>query len=1005
MTRERLFTELERQHWYLAQLPEDYSFPLFNAKEALESQRSSGYRNTAAAVRELVDNAIEAGATRVHVLFRLSDARAVGKGRTVDALAVVDNGSGMLPEMARYALSWGGGTHFREPAFIGKFGFGLPNASINQTRRTIVFTRTGRQQPLSQVRLDFEDFASYGVQRIPPPLEVKALPDFVARHLQTEGWDFDHGTAVVWERPDRLTYRTPANLKDLLLDDFGVSYRYLLLDPARALEIKIEGITVQAVDPLFLEPGGRLYVPPDRGGAREEVDVSIPVLLFKDSSTGEVELTSASSTHPEREAAREQGQTVRSTLRVRVGRFPKGLVEGAPGAKGTDAYRRFQIRKARRGMSFVRAGREIETVDAFPRSERDKNSGLGDWPLLQSYAYHWGIEVHFPPELDDAFGITNDKQGVRPIAGFWRVLAAEGVDGVLRRENAFQEKERRKTPEPAGASAPSAAEQAASDADVAMRGATPPPPPSRRAEADTNLDEDARRLADQTSIPFDEAKERITAGTALWPYKVDFVYEPGAPPWRPRWKGLQVVTEINRAHSFYSELYGQLLGLPDGERLRHALDVLLIALSRGEAKAEGALQLFYETQREQHWGPDLATILKHLCLSLDREQGLDEPEEHNAESEDEQGWPLSAGEKVRVTQTAVELDRALKAMGFQVEGWVAAEDADVGPSVVRFKVRLKPTERLSALQGRASDIMREVQAAREPIIDNLAGTPYVYVDLPRPVRQDVPLTAYLTRTAKRSRSGQLGVPLGVMPSGDALEVDLTTLPHMLVAGTTGSGKTMFLYSLIASLARRYTPEDVQLVLIDPKETDFVFFDGLKHLRMPVITDAGEAVEALQHLLGDEVERRTRLLTQHRARDLTSLLAQKMPAPPRVVVVIDEFADLADIMTPVEQESFDTSIKRLAQRARNVGIHLVVATQRPSADIVKGAIKTNLPCRVSFQLASQVDSRVILDQPGAERLMGRGDMLVSLGGVTMRLQGFFASDHDLASLLPAQRSLV
>ena len=190
---------------------------------------------------------------------------------------------------------------------------------------------------------------------------------------------------------------------------------------------------------------------------------------------------------------------------------------------------------------------------------------------------------------------------------------------------------------------------------------------------------------------------------------------------------------------------------------------------------------------------------------------------------------------------------------------------------------------------------------------------------------------------------------------------------MLVAGSTGSGKTMFLYSLIVGLTRHYQPDELQLVLVDPKQTDFVFFQRLPHLRGgEVITDPRDAIDVLGALLSDELEHRTDVLKTAFARDLQSYNARQAGEPiAPILVVIDEFADLADVMAKNEREHFDQSLRQLAQRARNVGIHLVIATQRPTTDIVNGNLKSNLPCRVSFRLASQINSyRTILDRGGA-----------------------------------------
>jgi hypothetical protein len=200
MISDRLLNEIDRQKKYLERLPKKFEFPLFNAMQALESQRRNGYRNTAAAGREMVDNAIEAGASKVHVIFETKKR----SRQVVTAVAFIDNGSGMLPEMARYALSWGGGTHFEDPHFIGRFGFGLPNASINQTRRVEVYTRTAKNEKVTTAWLDAAELPEHGLQTIPEPKKAD-LPEFVREYMKRANVDLDHGTVVVWVYPDRLT--------------------------------------------------------------------------------------------------------------------------------------------------------------------------------------------------------------------------------------------------------------------------------------------------------------------------------------------------------------------------------------------------------------------------------------------------------------------------------------------------------------------------------------------------------------------------------------------------------------------------------------------------------------------------------------------------------------------------------------------------------------------------------------------------------------------------------
>ncbi|PJI55802.1 hypothetical protein CTI14_01815 [Methylobacterium radiotolerans] len=367
---------------------------------------------------------------------------------------------------------------------------------------------------------------------------------------------------------------------------------------------------------------------------------------------------------------------------------------------------------------------------------------------------------------------------------------------------------------------------------------------------------------------------------------------------------------------------------------------------------------------------------------------------------------VDANERQEIESMARNIFRVLQDVGVKLAGEVNADDADVGPSIVRYKLRLKPDQELSRFQRRSRDIMRELEATREPIIDNLPGTNFVYIDLPRTHPRPVSLLSVINDTHDQTRVNSIDVPFGITPEGTVVRLDLTELPHMLIGGSTGSGKTMFLYSLIAYVAKNYSPEQLQLILVDPKETDFVFFDNLPHLHgSHVITDAAEAVERLQGLLDDELNERTERLRSVAARDIRSYNSRPEVQPMRrIIVVIDEFADLMDVMpTKAQKEAFEGSLRRLAQRARNVGIHLILATQRPTTDIVNGTIKTNLPCRVGFRLAAAIDSQSILGQGGAEKLLGNGDMFVVRGGETTRLQGFYISETELVELINGIRA--
>lgn len=614
-TSDRLLTEVERQQKYLDRLPSNYAFPLFNASQALESQRRSGYRSSASAAREIVDNAMEAGANRIDICFgRPKQLKAHQRAESISAVAFIDNGSGMIPRMAQYALSWGSGTHFDDPAFIGKFGFGLPNASINQTRLVEVYTKTEGAKAITKAWLDARNVKDHGLQQIPETVEAQ-LPEFVQTYLDKKGLAFNHGTVVVWVEPDRISYRTPALMREHLVDDFGVTYRYLL----DKVELYVEGTRVEPVDPLFLTPGARFFLEEEQGGARMSADWNIPVKWARDENgvlalTKVADVSELDPSDPNLEAA--------GAIYVRVSRFPYGFAEHATGKVETPNHRRFEIRKTRRGMSFVRAGREIETVDVFPKSMRDQAKGLGDWPLLQSYAYHWGVEVRFDPALDEVFGITNDKQTVRPIEDLWRLFASEDIDAQLGREQAFQrkmrrdERERQQSGGAEKSAAPTVAETAAAKADT-IAGQKPRVADRAKAKARDDFEAESTRRSKVDDISIEIARKAVEDEAKRRPYVIDFFDEPRGPFYRPDWaNGGQVAVLINRQHPFFQTLYGPLLHLAHGTQAKQALDVLLIALARAELSIEDdTCAAWYETQRERAWSPFMADAYKMLQQS------------------------------------------------------------------------------------------------------------------------------------------------------------------------------------------------------------------------------------------------------------------------------------------------------------------------------------------------------------------------------------------------------
>ena len=314
----------------------------------------------------------------------------------------------------------------------------------------------------------------------------------------------------------------------------------------------------------------------------------------------------------------------------------------------------------------------------------------------------------------------------------------------------------------------------------------------------------------------------------------------------------------------------------------------------------------------------------------------------------------------------------------------------------RFLVELKSGETIKNLERHRTDIGIQLEANGEILIEHVKGTKFLSVDVPfAGGGHAIMLMEHLDLLDHST--GALDVIAGQSADGNFEVVDIAKAPHMLIAGTTGSGKTIFLYSIIVSLLHKYPLEDLEFLIVDPKMTDFVFFEDLPNLYGGhVVTDAEEALAMIQHINDVDKEERMKALRSCRSRDITSY-NEKNPdnRMKRLIVIIDEYADL--IQTSEMQgnrKEFEKLLSMLAQKVRSLGIHLIIATQRPSANIVTGVLKANIPYRISFRLPSHIDSQTILDMSGAENLLGKGDMLMCTESDTIRMQGLFISEKEL-----------
>lgn len=355
---------------------------------------------------------------------------------------------------------------------------------------------------------------------------------------------------------------------------------------------------------------------------------------------------------------------------------------------------------------------------------------------------------------------------------------------------------------------------------------------------------------------------------------------------------------------------------------------------------------------------------------------------------------------------------------------IQAQVVDIfpGPVITRFELDLAPGVKVSRISSLSMDLARSLSAMAVRVVEVIPGKPYVGLELPNMSRQTVYLSDVIKSRQFQEAKSPTTIVLGQDIAGEALVADLAKMPHVLVAGTTGSGKSVGVNVMILSMLYKASPEDVRFIMIDPKMLELSIYEGIPHLLAEVVTDMKDASNALRWCVG-EMERRYKLMSVLGVRNIKGFNDKlKMAAAaghpihdplwregdsmesepplleklPYIVVVVDEFADLMMVVGKKVEEL----IARLAQKARAAGIHLILATQRPSVDVITGLIKANIPTRVAFTVSTKTDSRTILDQSGAESLLGMGDMLYLPPGSshTIRVHGAFASDEDVHAVV-------
>lgn len=570
---------LKAQRKYVEKLKtEKFDWDLLVGDAFVRGMRDIGYKSTSFALAELIDNSVQAAATRVDVVFGYDG------NKTPTKIAVIDDGYGMEPTMVRASLVWGAGTRASNRSGFGKYGYGLPSASVSQCRRVTVYSKT-TDGTWNSSYLDIDEIGNgewTKAHRIQVPAEkMEKPPLFVIEFLKKQKrWpSMDHGTVVVWERLDRVSPHRREELRNSLITDLGVVYRNFLVNTP----MTVDGVLVEPCDPLFLTEGFRYY-DLDADRAIELPPANIEV---KDKATGEVT----------------------GHLRIRFARLPSTFFR-RPEAKQsnkpgkTHMNERLNIADANNGIIFTRNGRQIDVVRP-PRNVYNFNATTDRF---------WGVEVDFDATLDEEFAITTSKQQVKPSERMWEILKDRAnlwnAIGTMRADYQKQAKvvADRSESDPTN-KRPSV--EAIEYSEKFRTTKKPTDSDARRKEAQLNLEREAHRRAaasglDPRVVEKDMLEQQVNASHA-----VELEDLPGAPFFRCVQQGGQRVLYLNSSHPFYTDLYRGQRSTP---KLRAGLEVLLWALGEAEVEAdpESDRRQFYSRERASVWSPFLSDALTAL---------------------------------------------------------------------------------------------------------------------------------------------------------------------------------------------------------------------------------------------------------------------------------------------------------------------------------------------------------------------------------------------------------
>lgn len=556
---------LEAQRQYTKKLrQEKFDFGIVVADAFVRGIREIGYKHTGTAIDELIDNSIQAGASRVDVLYGYA-----GKSdKKPTQIGVLDDAHGMERDMLRAAVIWGGTHRENDRSGFGRFGYGLPSASVSQGRRFTVYSKTD-DSALHKLTLDLDEITEgkhrEGARIVVPEAEPAELPEWVQEYMRDQfgSSDLEHGTLVLIEKLDRTNWSTAKGLNRNLLEHFGVTYRNFL----RSTRLFVDGREVEPVDPLFITPGMRWY---DVEGIMAEAlaPMEIPV---KD---------------------RSEGDDV-GVINVRFSVMPPNFQR----PDGKLHKGRLSVMKEHRGIVVSRAGRQIDVVDA-----------KCPWYTFQNYDRNWGVEIDFPPVFDEEFNVTTSKQQVVLSDRMWDILKDAGVKAAIKdlkeRFKRLRGLEKKKEEE-SGGERPS--EKAMSESKkFKTRKASPTKEQEERSRE--NFEKEVQRRVEQTGLPESEVRKSLQLEVSGRTYRVGFEEHPGAPFFRVDQVGGQRRVFLNTAHRFFTDVYA---GPDSSPRLRAAIEILLFVLGDAEIEAEGDRRTFYQSER-MFWSQQLEVALDQL---------------------------------------------------------------------------------------------------------------------------------------------------------------------------------------------------------------------------------------------------------------------------------------------------------------------------------------------------------------------------------------------------------